>query len=74
MAGHQGKLRYIKNGGHTGHSDKIKIIHGTAMNSIRIIVPAALKVLEQLHLNHMGIEKKRLLACESIYSVNNNAD
>ena len=37
----------------------------------RRIVPAALQdtALKQLHLNHMGIEKTRLLTGESIYKV-----
>ena len=40
-----------------------------------IIIPKALKqqAMDQLHISHMGIEKK-LLACESIYWVNVNND
>ena len=47
-----------------------------AMKCIVIIVPVSLrdKKLKQLHLNHMGIEKTRLLACESIHWVNMKSD
>ena len=40
------------------------------------IIPVVLKqqVLDQLHLNHMGIKKTKLLACESLYWVNINTD
>ena len=43
--------------------DEIAIIEGIVMKGRRIIVPAVLqdKVLKQLHLNHMGIQKMRLL-------------
>ena len=39
-----------------------------------IIFPERLKqqVLDQLHVNHMGIKKKKLLVCESVYWVNIN--
>ena len=42
----------------------------------RIIVPTAFqnRALKQLHFNHMCREKTMLLACESIYWVNMNAD
>ena len=41
-----------------------------------IIIPASLHstVLDNLHINHMGIEKTRLLACKSMYWINMNAD
>ena len=41
-----------------------------------IIIPAVLQVnaLKQLHLNHMGMKKTRLLASDSIYWINMNAD
>ena len=32
------------------------------------------QLLNQLHSNHMGIEKTRLLACKSIYWIGINAD
>ena len=39
-----------------------------------IIIPEILKAqaLDQLHINHLGIEKKKLQACESIYWANIN--
>ena len=41
-----------------------------------LIIPAALqnKTLKHLYLNHMGIEKTRLSAFESIYWININTD
>ena len=47
-----------------------------AMKDRRIIIPGTLqdKALKQLHWSHMGIEKTRLLAYESIYWININAD
>ena len=45
------------------------------MKGRTIIIPASQdKVLKQLHLRHMSIVKTRLLACESIYWVNMNAN
>ena len=46
------------------------------MEDRRRIIPAALhdKALNQLHPNHLAIEKIRLLACESIHWININAD
>ena len=56
--------------------DEITIIYNFVMKGRRLIIPTVLhdKVLEELHLNHMGIEKTRLLACESIYWINMNTD
>ena len=62
---------------HTGHSGiKLQSLMETAMKHRRIIVPASLQntVLEQLHINHMGIERTRLLAHDSTYWVNINAN
>ena len=42
------------------------------MNNYTISVADA--DIKQLHSNHMGIEKTRLLACESMHWVNMNAD
>ena len=41
-----------------------------------IVIPTSLKqqVLDQLHANHMSIEKMKLLACKSVYLYNINAD
>ena len=41
-----------------------------------IVIPTSLKqqVLDQLHTIHMGIEKVKLLICESVYWYDINAD
>ena len=46
------------------------------MKGRRIIILASLKKrpVDQLHVNHMGIENTRPLACKSIYWTNKNAD
>ena len=46
------------------------------MKDRHVIIPDILKTqaLDQLHVIHMGIEKTKLLACESIYWVNINGD
>ena len=50
--------------------------NGVVMNGKCIIIPVVLKhqVLDQLHLNHMGIKKTKPLTCESVYWVNINTD
>ena len=53
--------------------DEIAIFDGIAMKGKRIIVPALLQDSAMKHINHMGIEKTRLLACNHIYWVNMNA-
>ena len=52
------------------------VIDGIIMRGRCIILPELLKIqtLEQLHINHMGKEKTKLLACESTYWVNINDD
>ena len=69
-------LRYRKTCRHTDHSEMIAIKNDITMKGRRIIIPAALqdKALKQLHLKHVGIVKTGLLACESIYWINKNAD
>ena len=50
--------------------DDMTVIDGMIMKGRFIIIPKALKqqALDQLHVNHKGIEKKtKLLACESVY-------
>ena len=44
------------------------------MKGRHIIIPQDLKqqVLDQLHVNHMGIEKTKLLMCKTVYWVNIN--
>ena len=46
------------------------------MKGRRIIIPVSLhkRALDQLHVNHMGIDKTRLLVCESIYWINMDDD
>ena len=52
--------------------DDITVIDQTTVRGRRIIILAYLQklALEQLHINHMGIEKTRLLACNSVYWIN----
>ena len=54
--------------------DEIAMIDGTAIKG-RIIIPAVLqdKVLKQVHMNHLGTKKTRLLPYESIYWMAMNA-
>ena len=56
--------------------DDLAVIDKVVMNGKHIIIPADLKqqALDQLHLNHIGIEKTKLLTHESVYWVNNNTD
>ena len=56
------------------YKDDLAVIDGVVMKGRCIIIPQDLKqqVLDQLHLNHMGIEKTKLLMCESVYWVNIN--
>ena len=51
---------------------EVAMINGIARNCNKIIVPFLLprEILKQLHSNHMGIEKMRLLARELVYWVN----
>ena len=48
---------------------KLTVIDGIILKGKHIIIPNSLKeqVLNQLHTNHMGIEKTKLLACECVY-------
>ena len=54
--------------------DDYAVIDYVVMKGRHIITPEALKqqALDQPYVNHMGIEKTKLLACESIYWVNVN--
>ena len=58
------------------YRDDLSAIDGVAMKGRCIIIPAELKqqVLDQLHPNHMGIEKTKLITHESVYWVNINTD
>ena len=50
------------------YRDKLAIIDSIVLKGRCIIIPNSVKqqVLDQLHMNHMGIEKMKLLACECI--------
>ena len=55
--------------------DDMAVIDGIIMKGrCMLLYQRILKTqaLDQLHINHMGIEKTKLLACESIYWVNIN--
>ena len=58
------------------YRDGLAVIDSVVMKGRCIIVPVELKqqVLDQLHLNHMGIEKTKLLVHELVYWVNINSD
>ena len=55
---------------------ELVVIDGIILKGRHIVIPNSLKqqVLIQLHINHMGIEKTKLLACESVYWSSINAD
>ena len=57
-------------------SYKLVVIDGIICKGRCIVIPNSLwqQVLNQLHTNHMGIEKTKLLACESVYWSSINAD
>ena len=58
------------------YKDDLAVIDGVVMKCRHIIIPQELKqqVLDQLHLNYMGIKKTKLLTCKSVYWVNINND
>ena len=58
------------------YKDDLAVIDSIVMKGRHIIIPEVLKqqVRDQLHVNHMGIKKIKLLAWESIYWVNINND
>ena len=51
------------------YRDELAVIDGIILKGKCIIIPSSLKeqVLSQLHTNHMGIEKTKLLAWECVY-------
>ena len=54
---------------------ELAITHGITMNGKKMIIPFLLqRQIQQLHSNHMGIEKTRLLVCEMVYCVDKNTD
>ena len=52
------------------------VIDGVNMKGRCIVVPEVLQqeAFQQLHINHMGIDKTRLLVHESVYWIGMNAD
>ena len=58
------------------YRDELAVIDGIILKARCIIVPNSLReqVLNQLHTNHMGIEKTKLLAQECVYWPRINAD
>ena len=58
------------------YKDDLAAIDSIVMKGRHIIIPKVLKqqALDQLHVNHMGIEKTKLLVCKSIHWVNINND
>ena len=58
------------------YRDELAIIDGVMLKGRHIVIPTSFKqqVLDQLHINHMGIEKSKLLTCKSVYWYNINAD
>ena len=58
------------------YRDELAVIDGIMLKGRHIVIPTSLKeqVLGQLHTNHMGIEKMKLLAHKSVYWSNINVD
>ena len=61
---------------HWSYKYDLAVIDSVVMKGRCIIIPQDLKlqVLDQLHLNYMGIEKTKLLTCISVHWVNINND
>ena len=58
------------------YRDELAVIDGVILKGRCIIIPHSLseQVLNQLHTNHMGIEKTKPLALECVYWPSINAD
>ena len=56
--------------------DNMTVIDGIVIKGTHIVMPEALhlKMLKQLHINHMDIENTKLLVHKSIYWIGMNAD
>ena len=66
-------MAIIKRGGeYWSFRNEVEVTEGIAMKGRRIIIPSSLqkRALDQLDVNHMGIEQTRLLAHESMYWIN----
>ena len=61
---------------HWSYKDDLAVIDGIVKKGRCIVIPENQKqqVLHQLHVNHMGIKKMKILAHESVYWVNINND
>ena len=49
--------------------DDMAVIDGEVIKGRHIVIPEVLQqqTVQQLHINHMGIKKAKLLACKSVY-------
>ena len=58
------------------YRDKLAVIDGIMIKARHIIIPNSFRqqVLDQLHINHMGIEKTKLIAYKCVYWHSINAD
>ena len=58
------------------YKDNLAVIDGVVIKDRCIIIPERLKqqVMDQLHVNHIGIKNTKLLAHESVYWVSINND
>ena len=58
------------------YRDELAVIDGIILKGRCIIMPNSLRqqVHNQLHTNHLGVEKTKLLACECVYWSSINAD
>ena len=58
------------------YRDKLVVIDDVILKGRHIVIPNSLRqqILNQFHTNHMGIEKTKLLAHESVYWSSINAD
>ena len=56
--------------------DDMAVINGVVIKGQHIVIPEALQqqALKQLHINHIGIEKNKLLAHEIVYWIGMYAD
>ena len=61
---------------HWSYRDELAVINGIMLKGRCIIIPNSLRqqVLNQLHINHMGIEKTKLLVHKCVYWHSINAD
>ena len=56
--------------------DYTAVIDRAILKGRHIVIPRVLQkqTLQQLHINHMGIEKTKLLVCKSIYWIGMTVD